>query len=176
MLRKAFVSRSEVDGYLFEKIQAEDDLACIADVIHILGRKRSRYAVDLARIYIDSDSDYLKEVCLYVLGWVGEEKDLAIIEEKPLHVIPEILRITAGSALRQIYIHHQELKLGILRVLKTAFYAEISPVVRSRMVELIVTIAVKNLGLRESKDDPDILLGDYGRAIEKTNVFLQSID
>lgn len=176
ILRKAFVSRPEVDEYLFEKIQTENDLACIADIIHILGRKRSSHVIGLARINIDRNSDYLKEVCLYVLGWVGEEKDIATMEDQLLHATPERLRITAGSALRQVYIRHQDLKLIILRVLKTAFYAEIDRSVRSRIMELIGSIAVKNLGMRESKDDPDILLGDYNRAIEKTNVYLQSID
>jgi len=40
---------------------------------------------------------------------------------------------------------------------------------------MLGTIAVKNLGLREDKDEPDVLHGDLDKAKIKTNKLLETI-
>lgn len=174
-LRRAFVNRSNVEEYLLRKLEYEADSNNIADIIHILGRKRSLSGLEVARKYIKHGSPAVQEVCLYVLGWMGEQPDILELERKLLSGVEEQIRTTAGSALRQMVWRHPEFKAQAIAALKQAFYTENVPKVRARVVELIGSIAVKNLGIRESRENPNILLGDLEKAFKKTNQYLKTL-
>jgi hypothetical protein len=86
-----------------------------------------------------------------------------------------LLRITAASAHRQIAWRDNNLKVDVLKSLKTGFENEKDEKVLSWIIVMIGTVAVKRLGLREDKDDPDKLHGDLQKAKIKTETFLRTI-
>jgi len=63
----------------------------------------------------------------------------------------------------------------VLQSLKIGFKHEIDDKVLSWIIVMLGTIAVKNLGLREDKDEPDVLHGDLDKAKIKTNKLLETI-
>lgn len=174
--RSAFKKRGELSElFIFNKIREEEDPHLIGDCIHILGTLRSIHALSLALKYMQSYDTYIRKICLYVIGWIGNESHIPLLEKHLLNEKPYKLRITAGSAMRQIFWRISDASIEILKSLKKAFYAEEDITVKSRLIELISTISGKNLGIREDKNDPDILIGDVEKAIKKTDKFLGSI-
>jgi hypothetical protein len=173
--RAAFVKRgSSVESYLLEKLKSEGDEHVIGDVIHLLGRLRSSSSLPLALKYIKSDVLYIKDVCLYVIGWVGFRNEISLLSEYLNNGSTPELRITAGSALRQIYWRFPDFGDFILDCLSGSYYLEKNDLVKARVIELMSTISKKNLGIREDKNDPNILLGDLKKAVVKTERFLAS--
>jgi len=170
--RAAFSKRKNIETFLLSKLAVEHDKHKIADIIHILGRIRSHKAIEMAKYNLVDEDDYIREVCLYVIGWTGSIPEVGVLSFHLMNESTQKLRITAGSALRQIAWRITESKSVILEVLKEAFYHESDKNVIARIIELISTIAVKNLGIREDKDNPNILLGDIDKAIAKTKNFL----
>ena len=173
--RAAFTKRSNIEPYLLTKFASECDNHKKADVIHILGRIRSNKALALALENVDSNDTYLREVCLYVIGWTGQLNEINLLSKHLTSESTQKLKITAGSALRQIAWRITDSKNEILKVLKQAFYQENDRLVIARIIELISSITVKNLGLREDKENPDELLGDVDKAIIRAKIFLESI-
>ncbi|MBF7996371.1 HEAT repeat domain-containing protein [Rahnella laticis] len=173
--RAAFVRRGmSVEPYLIGKLSHEGNYHVIGDIIHLLGRLRSPLALKVALEYIEKEDAYIKEVCLYVIGWVGYYDDIEVLNGYLVNGSTQLIRITAGSAMRQIFWRLPELKNHIVDYLSNAFYCEKDNSVKARMIELISTVTIKNLGIREGKNDPNVLIGDLEKAIIKTNKFLLS--
>ena len=63
----------------------------------------------------------------------------------------------------------------MLNLLKNVYYSGNTESIKGRLIELISTISGKNLGMKESKNDPDVLIGDIDKAIIKTDKFLATI-
>jgi hypothetical protein len=172
--RAAFAKRPHIETFLLSKLEVEQDKHKIADIIHILGRIRSDKALEIAKYNLLDKDDHIREVCLYVIGWTGSISEINVLSYYLMNEPTQKLRITAGSALRQIAWRIKESKADVLDVLKEAFYHESDKTVLARIIELISTIAIKNLGIREDKDNPNILLGDLDKAIAKTKKFFET--
>lgn len=173
--RAVFAKRKDIEDFLLTKLSSENEKHKKADVIHILGRIRSKRALDIAKENLGDDDLYLREVCLYVIGWTGGVAEVSLLAVHLGNESANKLRITSGSALRQIAWRIPEAKNDILKALKVAFYSEKDREVISRIIELTSTIAVKNLGIREDKNDPNILLGDLEKALVKARKYFESI-
>jgi hypothetical protein len=171
-VRAAFSKRVNIAPFLLDKFSIETSTQRKADIIHILGRIRNQEALGLAIKNLDTTDEYLKEVCLYVIGWTGTSSELDLLAKHLMAETVQKLKITAGSALRQVAWRIVETKPAILNILAVAFRQEQDPLVLARIIELMSTIAVKNLGIREDKNDPNVLLGDLDKAIIKTKKFL----
>lgn len=173
--RDVFVKRNIVsEEFLLKKLLSETRSHLRGDIIHILGGIRSCYAATIAMENLNDPDSYIREVCLYVLGWTGDSSSLMTLSE---HLGKEKLiklRVTAASAMRQVFWRLPETKFDILNYLKNSYYSEDVMSVKSRLIEIISSISGKNLGIREDRNDPDVLIGDLDKAIKKTNNFLNS--
>lgn len=172
--RAAFSKRRDIESYLFEKLSSETDTLKKADIIHILGRLRSNAALPLALENLIDSSNYMREICLYVIGWTGGVEEVKVLASHLINETTQKLKITAGSALRQIAWRIPDEKKLIVLALKSAFYSESDRLVIARIIELASTITVKNLGIREDKNNPDVLLGDIDKAIKKADKYFST--
>lgn len=175
-VRAAFEERPKVDDFLIQKLSTETDPITQADILHLLGEIKSTQAAPLARKFVTHENIYHREVALYVLGWVGTVGDISLLREHMLNEKDPHLRITAASAHRQIAWHYTELKCDVLKSLKIGFENEKNNNVLSWIIVMLGTVAVKNLGLREDKEDPYILHGDLEKAKKKTAAFLTTLE
>jgi hypothetical protein len=173
--RFTFGKRKNIEPFLLQKLSIESDMHVRADIVHILGIIRSNKALEIAKNHLVSDNEYMREVCLYVIGWTGSFDEINLLLQHLLTETTEKLKTTAGSAMRQIAWKDKETKEPVLKALKVAFESEQNRNVLARIIELMGSIAVKNLGMREAKDDPYILLGDLDKAIIKTKKFVQTL-
>jgi len=174
-VRAAFLERPGVEDYLLKKLGTESDPITLADILHLLGIIESSHAAPLARKFANSDHDYQREIALYVLGWVGNESDITILNNHLLNEESPHLRITAASAHRQLYYRWPELKNELLLSLKKGFEREKDDEVIAWIIIMIESIALKRLGLREDKEDPDLIHGDIQKAKIKTSKFLDEL-
>lgn len=174
--RAGFSKRKKIaEEFILDKIKVEKDTRLIGDCLHILGRLRCEYALSLALSYVHNDSDYIREVCLYVIGWMGDSSCLPLLEDKLINENNLKIKITAGSAMRQIFWRIPDCQDEVLNLLKNVYYSGNTESIKGRLIELISTISGKNLGMKESKNDPDVLIGDIDKAIIKTDKFLETI-
>jgi HEAT repeat protein len=174
-IRAAFKKRLEAEEFLVKKISTEKDSIALGDILHLLGGLRSSQAAPLARKLINNDNGYQREVALYVLGWVGAEEDIDILTTHLLNEESSHLRGTAASAHRQMYWQLSELKNKLLASLKQGFEKEKDDEVIAWIIVMIESIAVKRLGLREDKQDPDVIHGDVLKAKIKAAKFLAEL-
>lgn len=174
--RAGFSKRKKIaEEFILDKIKIEKDAHLVGDCIHILGKLRCEYALSLAFSYVHNDYDYIREVCLYVIGWIGDSSCLPLIKDKLTNENNLKIKIAAGSAMRQIFWRSPNCQYEVLCLLKDVYYSENAESIKGRLIELISTISGKNLGMKESKNDPEILIGDIDKAIIKTNKFLATI-
>ena len=120
-IRAAFKKRPEAEAFLLKRLSMETDPITLGEILHLLGGIRSSYATPLARQFVNNENDFQREVALYVLGWVGTESDIEILNEHLLSERSSHLRITAASAHRQMYWRLAELKNKLLASLKQGF-------------------------------------------------------
>jgi hypothetical protein len=174
-IRAAFKKRPDIEMFLLDKITKENDPILLGDVLHILGGIRSLQGLSIAREYVNSTHEYQKEVALYVIGWMGDEKDIMLLNKCLLNEDSQKLRITAASAHRQIYFRLPDLKSELLQSLKKGYEKEEDDEVLSWIIIMIQSIATRRLGLREDKEDPYIIHGDLDKAKLKTEKFLEDL-
>jgi len=174
-LRAALMDRPEIEKFLLVKIKSEQDDKMIADILQILGTIQSPQAVKIARNFVNHDSEYDREVSLFVLGWTGEKEDIALLRKHLLEEKSSSLQITAASAHRQIALRKPELKMEIIESLKHCFSTELNDDVTAWIIIMISTIMETKLGIREDKQQPDVWHGDLEKAKIKTKVFLDSL-
>lgn len=174
-VRAAFKKRPEAEEFLLKQLPTETDPITLGDILHLLGGIRSLHAAPLARQFVNNENDFQREVALYVLGWVGTESDIEILNEHLLSESSSRLRITAASAHRQVYWRLAELKNKLLVSLKRGFEKETDDEVITQIIIMIESIALKRLGLREDKEDPYIIHGDVQKAKVKATKFLAEL-
>lgn len=175
-IRAAFMDRPNIEEFLLKKLQVENDDRLQADILQILGTIRSSHAVRIARDFINHRNEYHREVASFVLGWVGNKDDIQLLNKHMLNENTTLLRITAASAHRQIAWRIPDIKMNIVYSLKQGFENECSDEVLPWIIIMIETIMVKNLGIREDKQQPDIWHGDLEKAKKKTAQYLATLD
>ena len=175
ILRKDFTKRPNAEEFLIAQLNIEEDPIMQAEILQLLGHMKSIHTVTIAHDYLKHQNQAHREVALFVLGWLGTEGDIPLLREHLLNEEDPHLRITAASAHRQIAWHFKDLKDAVLQSLKVGFEHEQDDEVLSWIIAMLGTVAVKNLGIREDKDEPDILHGDLEKAKVKTRKFLETI-
>jgi hypothetical protein len=171
-IRAAFEERDGAEEFLINKISTEVDPITLGDILHLLGILKSSKATHFAREIVNCENNYQREVALYVLGWLGNESDITILNEHLLSEQSSRLRITAASAHRQIYFRLPELKDKLLTSLKQGFEKETDDEVITWIIIMIESIALKRFGLREDREDPYIVHGDLQKAKIKAAKYL----
>ena len=175
-IRAALIKRPNIEEFLLGKLKTEKDAEIQADILHVLGRVGSPHASDMAREFLGYENESLNEVASYVLGWVGNENDLRLLNDQMLNGKTPLLRITAASAHRQMASRMPEIKMEIIRSLKQGFEHEKDDEVIPWIIIMIETILVKRLGIREDKNDPNTWHGNLDKAKQKTKQFLSNLD
>ena len=175
-VRSAFMDRKGGGDFLLDKLTQEQHETVVADIIQILGDQRNPKAYELAMSRLNDPSDRIREVCLFVIGWVGTENDIATLAEHLLAEKTHKLRLAAAGAMRQIALRLPSAKASALSALKRAFYQDASQEGRTWVIIFMASIAGKKLGLREDDEDPYVVVGDYDKAVTRTEKFLESID
>jgi HEAT repeat protein len=172
-LRSFFAKRPSAEAFLVTVVHVET--ASQIEALQALGAMHSQHAAPVAREFLTHHEERHREVALMVLGWVGDEQDMPSLKERMLNEKPPRLRKTAASAFRQIAWRRPEAKPAALRALKEGFEHEQSDEVLPWLIVMIATVAAKNLGLREDRENPDLLHGDLQRAKKKAAAFLDAI-
>jgi HEAT repeat protein len=174
-LRSLFSRRTSAESFLTGRLHSETDPRMQAEALQALGAMHSKHAAQAARDFLNHQVELHRKTALLVLGWVGDAGDIPPLEERMLNEKLPDLRLTAASALRQIAWHRAETKEAVLRALKEGFEHEKNEEVLPWIIVMIATVAAKNLGLREDKDDPDVLHGDLNKARKRTDEFVKTL-
>lgn len=175
-LRDAFGKRKDKDfvsQFLKVKFEQEEDTITKGDIIQILGNIKSKYAEILALDNICSDNKDIRYRCIIVLGWVGKDHTLPVLNERMLHDTIGQLRGYAATAMRQIWYNHPKTKEQITQLIKIAINKEAD---NDALIGMIITIQDmyrKKLGLKESTYGD--VSGDVETAKDKTIKFLSKL-
>lgn len=166
-LRAAFVKRGAAAGkFLVEKAAHETDAAIRADLLHLLGRIDHPAAVPMARDAVRAADAHLRHVGCYVLGWLGEREDLALLRDRLLHDEDAFVRRTAATAHSQFYEHSKRSKTAILESLHRGLVAERDEAVAGWIVLAVQYVLGKRFGVRWDAEE-DELRGDIPSARDK---------
>lgn len=174
-MRVTLSKRPSAEPVLLDRLRSEKGADVQTEALQVLGTMQSKHAAPAARKFLNSENVRQRETSLFVLGWVGEMEDIALLKRVMRTEANPDLRITAASALRQIAWHRPETKQAVLSALKEGFEQEKSEAVLPWIIVMIGTVAVKNLGLREDKENPDVIRGDLEKAKKKTAAFLKTL-
>ena len=141
------------------------------DVLLILGWMRSEHATRIAREAIASEEDEYRKYGCVVLGWVGSEEEIPILEERLLSDRTPPVRGMAATAMRQIWFRIPETKGRLLSTLREALSVEEDEEVQGLIVVCCQDIAGKRFGLKEDWAAREIL-GDVSRGRDKALKYL----
>jgi hypothetical protein len=175
-IRASFLKRPNVEQFLIKRAQSENNEDMLADILQLLGTMESPISLSMARDFLKHCNDYHREVATFVLGWVGTKEDIPLLTYQMLNERSPKLRITAASAHHQIHFRLPELKSPLLSSLKQGFENEKDDEVIAWIIVMIESIALKRLGLREDKEESDIIHGDVQKAKVKAAKFLAELE
>lgn len=145
-------NKEKTGEFLFKKYKSGiEDLALKADVIQILGHLRNKHAKEAALDNIKINKGDLRYRSIIVLGWVGNQEDIEILNERLLNDKDEQLRCYAATAMRQIWFSHPNTKEKILKCLKQAISLEKNEKALEGIIITTQELLKKKLGLKESK-------------------------
>ncbi len=174
-VRYQFHQRKDPEVFLVKKMDSEINEFLQCDILQILGNLRSTHALNMARLFLGSNNDLKRETALFVLGWTGGEQEISLLAKHMMEELLPHLRITAASAHRQIAWRCPELKQTVIESLAKGFLHEVDDRVVKWIIVMMGTVSVKNLGLREDKQDPNVLHGDLEKAKVKARKFVESL-
>lgn len=120
---------------------------------------RSKYAREIALENITIRKGDLRYRSIIVLGWVGNQKDIIILNDRLLNDPDGQLRGYAATAMRQIWFNHPKTKDGILHYLKEAIVKEEDERALEGIIITAQELLKKKLGLKETKYGD--VTGDY---------------
>ena len=159
--------KTKTEDFLYERYKSGiEDIILKADVIHILGHLRSKYAKVVALENINVDKGDLRYRSIIVLGWVGTKAELSQLHEPLLNDKDSNLRGFAATAMRQIWFNYPKTKDEILSCIKDAIVSEKSEEALQGMILTVQELTKKKLGLKESKYGD--VSGDINTAKNKT--------
>ncbi len=165
--------KTVVGEFLYQKyksLSVEEPLK--ADIIQLLGHLRNRYAREAALENITIRKGDLRYRSIIVLGWVGSQKDLGVLNDRLLNDPDGQLRGYAATAMRQIWFNHAKTKDEILGYLKIAIDKEEDDRALEGIIITAQELLKKKLGLKESKYGD--VSGDYQSSKIKTQAALKA--
>lgn len=158
LLRAKFKKRGDVGAqFLLEKLQEEKNNTLKEEAFFILGLLRENLNSEEIKIlkfnasqFILEKENYLRQYYgIIVLGWIGNEEEIKILENELSNNLDVELKSTASSALRQIWFNHENLKEKILRIYFNSLKNEDNNIVNSTSIACIQDLLQKKLGINE---------------------------
>ncbi len=167
-LRSSFMDRPivEVEEFLLKKYSTETNITTKADIIQILGTLGSSKISPIAKVNINSEIRDIRYRCIIVLGWVGNKKDLPILNERLVNEPDDELRGYAATAMREIWFKKRAASENILPYLYSALVKENSEETLSMIITVIQDLLKRRFGLQERINE-GIITGDPLKAKEK---------
>ncbi len=174
-IRAAFAERGDAaEAFLIERLRSKPTARTLADILLLLGTMRSSAALPVARELCTAPDPELRRRAGYVLGWVGEARDLDLLFA--LSRDPEIgVRETAASAHTQVWHRLPETKQRLIENLTSVLAGERDPRVLGTVVLELQELVGEKLGLRWDEDEGEIA-GDVARAVDKARRVLHLKD
>ena len=155
-IRAAFEERgSEVEKYLIERLDAEQDPALQSDALHLLGMMDSAAARPAARRFIQHPGPELREVACYVLGWVGTPEDVEVLHDRLVNDVEPEIRSTAASAHSQLAERRPEATERVVDSLKRALTKEQDEIVAGWIIIALQDVTGLDFGLEEEIGEDD---------------------
>ena len=158
LLRAKFKKRGDVGAqFLLEKLQEEKNNTLKEEAFFILGLLRENLNSEEIKIlkfnasqFILEKENYLRQYYgIIVLGWIGNEEEIKILENELSNNLDVELKGYASSALRQIWFNHENLKEKILRIYFNSLKNEDNNIVNSTSIACIQDLLQKKLGINE---------------------------
>lgn len=158
LLRAKFKKRGDVGAqFLLEKLQEEKNNTLKEEAFFILGLLRENLNSEEIKIlkfnasqFILEKENYLRQYYgIIVLGWIGNEEEIKILENELSNNLDVELKSTASAALRQIWFNHENLKEKILRIYFNSLKNEDNNIVNSTSIACIQDLLQKKLGINE---------------------------
>lgn len=115
--------------------------------------KYTKETADLARQWLNDEADILRDRAIIVLGWVGNESDISLIEQRLKEEKNNEIRQWAATALMQLYFNCDQVakqKNHLLKILKTALESEEDTTALNGVLVSIQEITEKKLGISSS--------------------------
>ena len=167
LIRAAFIERGKPgEEFLVKRAHEEKDPGLRADILHLLGRMRNPLGLELARDAISSNDPEMRHRGCYVLGWMGTETDIDLLQARLSEDLDPYVRGTAATALRQVWFRLPATKPRLLKALRQALELEENDEVVTLIVVSAQTITEKRFGLRENIEERTIT-GDVNAAKKK---------
>lgn len=173
-IRLGLIKRDKaVVPFLLGKLNEERDLSMRKDLLHILGRLRAPEALEMARAEIRSDDVDMRHRACYVIGWMGDVTDVALLREVLLGDSDEYVRRTAATSHSQMWERMKDLAEPLLANLRDALLAERSDEVAKWIVVTTQYVSGKRFGLRENIEE-GVVVGDVEAAIARCRKFFST--
>jgi hypothetical protein len=159
-----------VEDFLYSKYFREKSETIKSDILKVLGDLKSSVARTIALKDINSKSYDLRYSCIIVLGWVGTEEDLIILNNQMLNDPEAKLREYSATAMRQIWYNYPDTREEITGYIYQAALQEKNEEALTGMIITIQDLYRKKFGIKESKYGD--ISGNVLKAKEKMMMFL----
>lgn len=152
LLCKSFTKRNiEAAEYLYNKLfTLEVEYNLIADIIQILGEMKFYNLLTGLSYFIAHNSEVVRYKSIIVMGWLGNKNEVITLSDIMSSDELEHLRGFCGTAIRQIWFRHQELKDFIIDILLDKLKNEKSELVTALIILVLQDIYNQNFGLKEN--------------------------
>ncbi len=175
MIRAAFQKRgSDAGAFIAAKMATETDVQVKADIVQILGHLRYTRALYAIRSEISSEVVEIRYAVVVSLGWMGGSDEVDLLARHYSSEADTRVRGYTMTALRQIYLNHEEFKKIILKSISGRVDFEKDDDVRKLIIVSCQTISNNNFGLRESINTGKIT-GNVQKSWEKLLEFFKSL-
>lgn len=160
-----FLYAKYASGHLSDKLKA--------DVIETLGIMKSPVSRRIAIENICNVSYNIRYKSIIVLGWVGIDEDVEILNERMINDVEGKLREYSATAMRQIWYNYPKTKETITDYIYKSALSEENNDALIGMIITIQDLYKKKFGVKESKYGD--ISGDVTSAKEKMMLFLRKI-
>lgn len=174
-IRSSFEERPKeiIEPFLLNKLDKEKNISLKADVIQLFGVIKSKKILPFIYKNITSPIRDIRYRCIIVLGWVGNSKDLSLLNERMINDSDEELREFGATAMRQIWFNHKKTSDDITKYINNAIRNENSEKALIGMIITLQDLYRKKFGIKESQEGD--LSGDAIAAKAKAIKYLDTI-
>lgn len=167
-IRISFKKRKESGKvFLLKKLNEERNEKLIAESLHILGNMRCQDVLEYCYKYINHREKDLRYRSIIVLGWVGEDKDIDLLEDHLYSEQETNLTGYCATAMRQIWFRIPETKDKILKIYKEALEKITNQEVWPYILICLQDLLKMKLGIKEDAASMHFK-GDIAAIKEKT--------
>ena len=174
-IRSSFEERPKeiIEPFLLNKLDEEKDISLKADVIQLLGSIKSTKILPFIYKNITSPIRDIRYRCIIVLGWIGNSKELPLLNERLVNDPDEELREFGATAMRQIWFNHKKTSEEITKYINKTIRNENSEKALIGMIITLQDLHRKKFGIKESQEGD--ISGDAIAAKAKAIKYLDTI-